>query len=67
MCRIPSLDASSLGILFLKPLEPVRRFGPPVSPARELADEQRERLDVAGDPERARVHRIETHVADQLV
>lgn len=41
--------------LFPKPVEPVRQFGPPVSPVGEPADERRERLDVAGDPERPRI------------
>jgi hypothetical protein len=31
-----------------------------------VRDEQRERLGVSDDPQRAGVHRIETHVADQL-
>ena len=48
-----------------EPLEPVRELGPSVALVRELGHEQRERLDVAGDPQGARVHRIETHVADQ--
>ena len=31
----------------------------------KLSDEKRERLGVAGDPERARIHRLEANVADQ--
>jgi hypothetical protein len=54
-----------LGILFLTPLEPVRQFRAPFSLVRELADEQRERLDVSGDPKRASIHRIETQVGDR--
>ncbi len=54
-------------ILFPKPLEPVRQFWASSSLVRQSGDEQRERLGVTGDPQRASVHRIETRVADQLV
>ena len=45
------------------------RIGTPVSAffalVRELANEQRERFGVTGDPQGASVHRIETHIADE--
>src|SRR2546425_10793646 len=52
--------------LLAEPLEPVRQFRAPFSLVCQLGDEQRERLGVAGHFEGTGVHRIETHVADQL-
>ena len=52
-------------VLFARPLEPVRQLRALVSLVRQLGDEQRERLGVAGDPQGAGVHGLEAHVADQ--
>jgi hypothetical protein len=52
--------------LLLKSFEPVRHFWTFVSFIRELPNEQPERLGVAGNPQRANIHRIETGVADQF-
>src|SRR5579871_5750201 len=48
-----------------EPFEPVRQFRPLISLIRQLGDEQREGLGVAGDPQGTSVHRIEPHVANQ--
>ena len=55
-----------LVILFPKSLEPVRQLRAPFSLVRELGDEQCKWLSITRDPQGARVHRIETHVADQF-
>ncbi|HEX6536436.1 MAG TPA: hypothetical protein VF041_17730, partial [Gemmatimonadaceae bacterium] len=49
----------------LEALEPVCQRGASLALVREPRDEQRERLDVPGDPERAGVRRIEPGVADE--
>src|SRR3954454_18590301 len=51
--------------LSAKPLETVCKLRPSGPFVGELADQQRERLGVAGDPQGARVHRIEAYIADQ--
>jgi len=57
------------GVVSGCPYSPTARTGTPArspfSPVREPADDQRERLDVAGDPERARIHRIEPHLTNR--
>src|SRR6266480_7931942 len=50
---------------FFKPLEPVRQLRPPFPLVGELGNEHRERLGIAGDPQRTGVYRIEPDVADQ--
>jgi hypothetical protein len=46
-------------------LEPVRELRASRALVCELADEQRERLGVSGDPQRARVDRVKSRVVDQ--
>ena len=43
-----------------KPFEPIRQFRPAGASVRQLADEQRERLDVSGDPQGTCIHRLES-------
>ncbi|HEY3231804.1 MAG TPA: hypothetical protein VGJ87_21420 [Roseiflexaceae bacterium] len=49
-----------------KPFEPIRQFRPAGATVRQLADKQRERLDVSGDTQGACIHRLESRVADKL-
>src|SRR3954452_11703691 len=55
-----------LSRLLAKPLESVCKLRPLGPFVGELADQQRERLGVAGDPQGTGVHRIKTYIADQL-
>jgi hypothetical protein len=52
--------------LLLEVLEPVRQRRAAITLVRELRNEQRERLDVAGDVQGPSVYRIEAHVANEL-
>ena len=58
--------SSYLMVLFPKRLEPVSQFRASVSFVRKLANEQRKRLGISGNLQRAGIHRIETRVADQF-
>jgi len=51
--------------LFAEPLETIRQFRASRAFVSELRNEHRERLGIAGDPQRPGVHRIEADVADQ--
>src|SRR5206468_12636353 len=51
--------------LFAEPLETIRQFRASLAFVSELGDEHRERLSIAGDPQRTGIHWIEADVADQ--
>jgi hypothetical protein len=55
----------SQALLTPETLEPVRQLGTTIAFIRELGHQQPERLHVAGDSERPRVHRVESYVGNQ--
>src|SRR5215831_5474857 len=61
VCMAPPPSSSRLP----EPLETIRHLRPAIAFVGELGHQECERLQVAGDPKRAGVERIEAHVADQ--
>jgi hypothetical protein len=49
----PKADVQDLSVSLPKPFELIRQFWPAGASVRQLADEQRQRFDVSGDPQGA--------------
>src|SRR6266498_3982773 len=64
--RMNSRRSNVVLMLFPKPLEPIRQLRAALSLVGEPRDQQREGFGVTRDPQWSSVHRIESHVANQL-